>query len=1165
MLNDPLVLPKPPLGLPIGTPVWNATHLNERPVHQGLVDQLRWLATRYEGPPLATTLILAETVHDALRHLFVAYFAMADVAGLPEVEQMLDADWPQPVVGHCLEQLGLLHRGTPSTLTELVLLKLALDNPAFQPLAWLMDDQPLRAQTPSVAILDHLEQIASTWPPVPMLHIPLFDALRAPMRTHPNDLNAQLDYIITRWGTLLPDTLFQRLLVSRDIVAEETALRGLGPGPIQPPGLGGAPMGEGYTGDTEHEAFSPDRDWMSNVVLIAKSTHVWLNQLSHTYDREIQRLDQIPDAELDRLASLGFSALWLIGLWERSKASQTIKQMMGSPQALASAYAIYDYTIAADLGGDQAWRNLRDRAAVRGIRLAGDMVPNHYGLNNRWLVDHPERFLQLDQPPYPNYRFTGPDLSTDGRVCVQIEDGYWDQSDAAVVFRTINRQNGHTRYIYHGNDGTHMPWNDTAQLDYLNPETREAIIQVILEVARRFPIIRFDAAMTLARRHIRRLWYPAPGYGGAIPSRAGRGMSDVAFEQALPNEFWREVVDRIQAEAPDTLLLAEAFWMMEGYFVRTLGMHRVYNSAFMNMLKEEQNANYRSTIKDVLEFSPEVLKRFVNFMNNPDEETAVQQFGRGDKAFGVTTLMVTLPGLPLFGHGQIEGWTEKYGMEYAQARYQEPIDEAMVQRHRDAIVPLLRKRYLFSEATHFALYDVVTPRGSVDENVFAYSNRAGDERALVVYNNAYRRASGWIRGAAPINTGSSTEPHLVRRTLTEAMGLQTEQDWFILTTDIRSGEQFIRSGIELAEQGLYVELEGYQTRIFTDVQQVFDHDGTWTNLWTHLAGRPCTHLLQERHHLQWASILDPWSELVRTVVSGSPIDDAFEAWADALQLSTSERRTWLAVLHHARQRLPMAAERLGTPLSELVHDPDAAAAAASLVALLDTIDPQAPWKPKQAILQALDNGPYAPLVHALQLAQTPSTPHDLTSLFTDAQGLLGVHTHDGIAWFNKERMELLLDVLAVVNLPPSTATPTRIEERSTTAAIPSSSLGRTGATMSAPLDSRGDSFPSAATPPPPHPTNLDDGDTAAAKPTLNQWRTAHAALCDTVEAAQYRFEDLLTELRAKASSHPNAPETTEQEATTPADSGGAPGLHDATMAGGGGEPPTAEIPAVSRS
>src|SRR5690606_13014211 len=146
-------------------------------------------------------------------------------------------------------------------------------------------------------------------------------------------------------------------------------------------------------------------------------------------------------------------------------------------------------------------------------------------------------------------------------------------------------------------------------------------------------------------------------------------------------EFWREVVDRVQAEMPDTLLLAEAFWLMEGYFVRTLGMHRVYNSAFMNMLKMEDNEKYRMTVRNVLEFSPQVLKRFVNFMRNPDERTAVERFGTGDKYFGSATLLAAMPGLPMFGHGQIEGYTEKYGMEYRRAYWDESPDEHLVARH----------------------------------------------------------------------------------------------------------------------------------------------------------------------------------------------------------------------------------------------------------------------------------------------------------------------------------------------------------------------------------------------------------------------------------------------------------------------------------------------------
>ena len=215
-------------------------------------------------------------------------------------------------------------------------------------------------------------------------------------------------------------------------------------------------------------------------------------------------------------------------------------------------------------------------------------------------------------------------------------------------------------------------------------------------------------------------------------------------DRPFPAEFWREVVDRVAAEVPYTLLLAEAFWLMEGYFVRTLGMHRVYNTAFMNMLKMEDNRKYRVIIKNILDFDPEILKRFVNFMNNPDEEAAVVQFGKGDKYFGVATLMATLPGLPMFGHGQVEGFSEKYGMEYQRSYWDEEIDYELVKRHEREIFPLLKKRYLFSGVENFVLYDVHAPEGHVNEDIFAYSNVHGDENALVVYNNRYADASGCI-------------------------------------------------------------------------------------------------------------------------------------------------------------------------------------------------------------------------------------------------------------------------------------------------------------------------------------------------------------------------------------------------------------------------------------
>ncbi len=563
---------------------------------------------------------------------------------------------------------------------EMMLLWLANANPAFKPFSELFTDQSLAAVTRYQQITTGLREFFSTRPPLGTKKQNLIDMLRAPALASPDSLSGQLAYIIEHWADLIGDAL-SKLLLAIDVLKEEDIAIWMR---FNPPGANTARRGNfpwmidkkgevpSYVETAqETERFSPDQEWMPTTVLIAKSTYVWLEQLSRYYGRHIHRLDQIPDEELRRLAGHGINSLWLIGVWERSSASQTIKQLCGNHDAVASAYSLYGYDIAADLGGEAAYRNLRDRAFAHGVRLASDMVPNHMGIDSSWVIEHPEWFMSRPDSPYPAYRFEGPDLSRDGRVEIKIEDHYYEQSDAAVVFRRRDKWTGDTRYVYHGNDGTSFPWNDTAQLDYLNPGTREQVIQTILHVARLFPIIRFDAAMTLAKRHFQRLWFPIPGTGGAIPSRAEYSMSKADFDRAMPEEFWREVVDRVAREVPGTLLLAEAFWLMEGYFVRTLGMHRVYNSAFMNMMRDEENAKYRTVIKNTIEFDPDILKRYVNFMSNPDERTAIDQFGNGDKCFGVATMMSTLPGLPMFGHGQIEGFTEKYGMEFRRARYQE--------------------------------------------------------------------------------------------------------------------------------------------------------------------------------------------------------------------------------------------------------------------------------------------------------------------------------------------------------------------------------------------------------------------------------------------------------------------------------------------------------------
>ncbi|HSW60321.1 MAG TPA: alpha-amylase family glycosyl hydrolase [bacterium] len=747
---------------------------------------------------------------------------------------------------------------------EMILLKIANENPAFMEFKELFDDSVLIERTEYLSAFSSIEKSFDSQEKITVngTKFSLIELLRAPFRASPDSLAGQLLYMKENWGLELLKDFSDRLLVSVDIMKEQ-ARPFFGPGG----GHGGEVITKeslsagNWSYDVETENFSVDSSWMPRVVMIAKNVFVWLDQLSKTYASSISTLDKIPDDELKSLAKSGFTGLWLIGLWERSRASKRIKQIMGNHDAVASAYSLYDYSIAQELGGEPAFENLKQRAWRFGIRIASDMVPNHMAIDSKWVYEHPEWFLSLNEPPFPGYTYNGEDLSSNPDIGIYIEDHYFDKSDAAVTFKRVDKKSGEIRHVYHGNDGTCMPWNDTAQLNYLREDVREHVIRTIIRIAKDFPIIRFDAAMTLAKRHYHRLWFPEPGKGGDIASRSERGMTRDDFNSCFPKEFWREVVDRVAAEAPETLLLAEAFWLMEGYFVRTLGMHRVYNSAFMNFMKDEDNAKYRESIRNILEFDPHILERHVNFLNNPDEETAVRQFGTGDKYFGVTLSMVTMPGLPMFGHGQIEGYSEKYGMEYRKAYWNESVNWELVQRHEHDIFPLMHRRNLFAHVEHFNLFDFYRGDGSVDENVFAYSNGYADKRVLVFYHNKYASTEGWIKtSAAYLDKKSGT---IARKDLHEALGICIREGKYIKFRDLITGLEYVLSCKGICENGFFIGLNAYKYYVFSDFTEATDSAAEpWGELSAKLQGSGVENLEIELDRIKFRSIHDLFREFV---------------------------------------------------------------------------------------------------------------------------------------------------------------------------------------------------------------------------------------------------------------------------------------------------------------
>jgi len=175
-------------------------------------------------------------------------------------------------------------------------------------------------------------------------------------------------------------------------------------------------------------------------------------------------------------------------------------------------------------------------------------------------------------------------------------------------------------------------------------------------------------------------------------------------------------------------------------------------------------------------------------------------------------VLSTLPGLPMFGHGQVEGFREKYGMEFRKPKLDEQPDEGLIGGHDWKIFPLLRRRSLFADVEQFFLYDLFTPNEGVDENVFAYSNVFQGERGLILYHNRFADTRGWIKtSAAYLDKGTGD---LRRKSL--AKGLSLPLEGYVIFKDFVTHLEYIRSCEELWQKGMYVELHAYQHHAFMD-------------------------------------------------------------------------------------------------------------------------------------------------------------------------------------------------------------------------------------------------------------------------------------------------------------------------------------------------------------
>lgn len=433
--------------------------------------------------------------------------------------------------------------------------------------------------------------------------------------------------------------------------------------------------------------------------LFQVNTRARLSELS----RELRRpatLDDVPDAELDRLAADGYDLVWFLGVWQTGEAARRVSASNAGWRAeyrrvlpdfqeadvCGSCFAVRDYEVHADFGGEGALARLRARLRKRGLRLILDFVPNHMAPDHPWVTDHPDWFVagteELLRSQPQNYR----------RVAAAAGE----------------------RVLAYGRDPYFDGWPDTFQLNYGNPALQEAMLGELLRVARQCDGVRCDMAMLVLPDVFERTW--------GIPS----------------SPFWPRATAAVRSAVPGFLFLAEVYWDLE-WTLQQQGFDYTYDKRLYDRLEK----GYARPVREHLQAGLDFQDRLARFLENHDEPRAAATLPlEVHRAAAVITFLT--PGLRFFHQGQREGKKVKIPVHLRRGPEEAP--DPATQELYDGLLTCL-KDPAFRDGT-WRLLDCNPAwdgNPTADDFVAFSWTDPGDRRRLVAVNYSPHRSQCYVR------------------------------------------------------------------------------------------------------------------------------------------------------------------------------------------------------------------------------------------------------------------------------------------------------------------------------------------------------------------------------------------------------------------------------------
>jgi len=314
-----------------------------------------------------------------------------------------------------------------------------------------------------------------------------------------------------------------------------------------------------------------------------------------------------------------------------------------------------------------------------------------------------------------------------------------------------------------GRDPYFPAWPDVLQLNAFQPGLRQAVIDTVSNIAEQCDGIRCDMAMLLLNNIFERTW---GGRAGAKPA----------------SDYWTMIIPAIKKKHRAFLFIAEAYWDLE-WELQQQGFDHCYDKKLYDRLEHGDGANVRMHLLA----DPSYQSGMVRFIENHDEPRAAATFPDG-KGRAAAVAVLTLTGAKLLHEGQFEGRKVRLPV-FLGRRPAERVDPDLTIFYQKILKEV--DRDIFRSGEWRLCERSGWPDNQSFLNILAWCWAKDNERCLVV-----------------INYGQETAQARIQVTWDELRG----KTWRL--SDALSGETYDRSGDEMRNAGLYVDLKPWQYHVF---------------------------------------------------------------------------------------------------------------------------------------------------------------------------------------------------------------------------------------------------------------------------------------------------------------------------------------------------------------